>query len=233
MFRAVRAWWQSERTKRVTRLFLFELTVVMIGVLAAQQVSNWADRRSALRQVEDVHRDLFHNFEQYRRIAGAYRVAIPCLEQRVDLILRLVGNREPIEPRLLEPAKLIGMGPDQISPENDQLLRDRYGDAVADRIGSVEFNLKTSDENSRAIAQQWFEFERLDPRHGAVADSDRVAAREAAVRIKGNLFALRRSSDLIDRLTSILGVRSNTGADLQAAGSCEEIWQTGKAYRGG
>jgi hypothetical protein len=39
MFQAVRSWWKSGRGQRTIRLFSFELTVVMIGVLAAQQVS--------------------------------------------------------------------------------------------------------------------------------------------------------------------------------------------------
>ncbi len=231
MFRAVREWWDRGVGKRTARLFAFELTVVMIGVLAAQQVSNWADRRSSLQRVEGVHRDLFHSFEQYRRIAIGYRVAIPCLEQRVDLLLRLVGDRQPVEPSLVATPEMWGMGPDQISAENEQLLRERYGDAVADRIGSMEFNLKTSDENSRALMQHWFEFERLDPRHGAVADSDRAAVRSAAVRIKGNLFALRKSSRLIEQIVTELGVRSGRGESMKPVSSCDEVWRTGKAYQ--
>src|SRR5947209_4424647 len=141
MFQAARSWWKSGRGQRTIRLFSFELTVVMIGVLAAQQVSIWAQKRSSLSQVEGVKNDLLYNFEIYRRIAASHRAAIPCFRQRVGLILKKVGDRRPIDSLLLRPSALAGMAPDELTVENEQLLRERFGDSTADKIGSVEFNL--------------------------------------------------------------------------------------------
>jgi len=232
MFQAVRQWWRSGRGKRTSRLFAFELTVVMIGVVAAQQVSNWAQRRSALSEVEGVHRGLVHNFEIYRRIAASHRQAAPCINQRIDLILRQAGNRQSIDPSLLAPIELASMGPDSISADNEQLLRERYGDAVTDQITSVEFNLRISEESSGALAQQWFALERINPRYGAIDDADRAAARDAAVRIKAYLAALVRSAGFIEDLTDKLGIRANPAAKLRPAASCDDVWRTGRGFRG-
>jgi hypothetical protein len=230
MFRAVREWWLSGRGKHTARLFGFELTVVMIGVLAAQQASNWAEKRSALKQVEGLHRDLYHSFDIYRAIAAANRVAISCLDERVDLILQSANGDGDIDPHLLSPATLMGMGPDQISPDNEQLLRERFGDSTADKIGSVQFNLGTAERSSDEIERRWFEFQRLNPKHGPVTNADRSAVRETAVQIKGSLFALRKSSDTLLRLMALLDVPHRPEVTIRSVMTCDQMWQSGKGY---
>jgi len=230
MFRAVREWWRGGRGKHVAGLFAFELTVVMIGVFAAQQVSNWAEKRAALKQVEGLYRDLYHSFEGYRAIAAANRVAIPCLDERVDLILQLANGERDVDPDMLSSATPMGMGPDQISPENEQLLRERYGDSTADKIGSVQFNLKTAERSGSEIEQSWFEFQRLNPRHGPVSDADRSAVRATAVQIKGSLFALRKSSDTLLRLMAKLDVPHRRNVSIRPVTTCAQMWQSGKGY---
>lgn len=230
MFRAVREWWRSERGKDTARLFAFELTVVMIGVLIAQQVSNWADKRAALSQVEGLHRNLFHSFDAYRAIAAANQVAIPCLDQRLDLILQLANDRRHANPDVLSPIRLLGMGPDQISPENDQLLRERYGDKVADTIESVQFNLRAAERSGNEIERHWFEFQRLNPKYGTVTDADRSGVRQAAVQIKGDLFALRKSCDTLLRLIAKLDVAHSPEMTITPVATCDHMWRSGKGY---
>ena len=132
MFQAVRKWWHSGRGQHTVRLFVFELVVVMIGVLAAQQIQSWAQKRAALRGVESLHQQLWHDFSVYRTIARINQAAIPCFDQRIDQILAAAGSSAAIDPALLAPARLVGMGPDEISPESFVLLRERYGLAVYD-----------------------------------------------------------------------------------------------------
>ena len=230
MFRAVREWWDSGRGKHAARLFGFELVVVMIGVLIAQQVSNWADRRAALNQVEGLHRDLYYSFDGYRGIATANLVAIRCLTDRADLILRLASSREHVDPSLLSPPTLLVMGPDQISPENEQLLRGRFGDKIADSIGSVQFNLRVAEGAGREIDRRWFAFQRLNPRYGGVSDDDRAAARGAAVDIKGSLFALRKSNENLLRLMTKLAVAHRPEMTIRPVSTCDEMWRTGRGY---
>ena len=231
MFQAVRKWWHSARGQRTARLFAFELTVVMIGVLAAQQISNWAQRRSALSQVEGLHRDLFHSFAQYRMISDTYMVAIPCLAQRVDLLSRLaVGDRQ-VDPALLRYAPIPLMGPDDISPENYQLLRDRYGDKTADLVGSVEYNLQLTQQDGHDLSRAWFEFGLLNGDGGKISAEDRAAARQAAVKIRGALSGLLGSARTIQQLTDMLGVQRFRNPGMTPVSNCDEIWQSGWSFR--
>jgi len=230
MFRAVRLWWASGRGKETSRLFVFELTVVMIGVLAAQQVSNWASNREALQQVESVHEDIVHSYRQYRLIAHTYDVAIPCLEKRRQLLLRLAASGAPVAPELLNYAPVAGMGPDEISPDDYRLLGKRYGHKAADLIGSVQFTLELARDNGRALATQWFDFQRLDSRYGTVSDEDRSAARAAAVKVSSYLAGLQKSADMIIMLTDKMGIRDKPNPKLRPVANCEQMWRTGQGY---
>lgn len=232
MFRAVRLWWQNGRGKETSRLFVFELTVVMIGVLAAQQVSNWASNRSQMQEIEGLHADLVQSFGIYRNFADSYDVAIPCYRRRVDQIMFLAASGRPVDSRLLDYAPLLLMGPDAISPEDYRLLRARYGAQERDWIGSVEFNLQTAEDNGRALEGQWFEFQRLNEVHGPVTAEDRSAARAAAVKIKGYLSSLQKSADFIQKLTGLLRIPDQSDHELKPIASCDEMWREGKAYAG-
>jgi hypothetical protein len=232
MFQAVRSWWRSARGQRTVRLFGFELAVVMVGVLAAQQVSNWAQKRSALSQVEGVKGDLFHAYSIYRTISHVDLIAIPCLEQRIDLILQLAASRRPVDGRLLASAQLAQMGPDVIAPADEQLLRERYGDTVTDQITSVQYDLRIADDAFHDLDRNWFEFERIDPRHGRRTEGDFAAVREAAIRSRGDLSLLRKSVTSIDQLAGSLGIATVPNPGFRAVSNCEEIWTTGRAYRG-
>ena len=231
MFRAIREWWLSEHSKSSLRLLGFELTVVMIGVFVAQQVSNWADRRAALNEVERLHRDIYHSFDAYRAIATVNQVAVPCFSGRVDAILEQ-ASRPTVSTNadLLRPARIMKMAPDQISPEKWQLLRERYGDVIADTIGSIQLNLRTAERSGNNIEQRWFELQRLNPRYGIVSDADRSAVRETAVKLHGDLFALRKSSELILRQIAKLDVPHSSGVDIRPVKSCKEMWERGQSY---
>ena len=231
MFRAVREWWLSKRARQTGRLFVFELTVIMIGVFAAQQVSNWADKRADQKQVEGLYGNLIYLFDAYRGIARANQVALPCLDERIDRILQAANARGEIDPRLLSPPALLNMAPDQISPENEQLLRERYGDKTADTVGSVQFNLRTAERSGGDVEREWFELQRLNPRLGSVTEADRAAVRDSAVQIKASLFMLRKSSDTLVRLMDKLEVPHRAEMTIRPVQSCQQMWQTGKAFR--
>jgi len=227
MFQAVRKWWHSGRGQHTVRLFVFELVVVMIGVLAAQEIQSWAQKRSALKGIESLHQQLWHDFSVYRTIARINQAAIPCLDERIDQVLSAASGSTPIDPALLTPVRLLGMGPDEISPESFVLLRERYGLKVYDRVGSMEFNLKDNEEATQSINRRWYAFQRLDPHHGTVSEGDRSAAREAAIQIKSDLATLRESNRLIELITGQLGIEINPRGRLRSSGDCAAIWRLG------
>ena len=232
MFQAVRHWWHSGRGQHTVRLFVFEMVVVMIGVLAAQQIQSWAQKRAALKEVESLHQQLWHDFSVYRTIAQINQAAIPCFEQRIDQILTAAGTSTPFDPALLTPARLVGMGSDEISPENFILLRERYGNSVYDRVGSMEFNLKHYDEATRSLNRGWYKFERLDPRYGRFGEADRSAARDAATNIRSDLADLEESARLIQLITGELGISTNARSGMKPVGSCAAIWRSGNVAIG-
>lgn len=224
MLATLRRWWRSEHGTPGPKALLIELAVVIVGVFGAQQLSNWNAKRIELHGVERLHRDLLYSFAIYRDIARTHIAAVPCIAERVDLISKLASERREIDAELLEPASLLKMGPDDVSRESDRLLRERYGDFVADKIGSVEFNLLSSQQSSLDLEQTWFEFQRLNPAIGQVEGGDRDAARAAAVRIKGELFTLGKSAKLIVELTDLLGVKAREGG-LQPVENCQQLWR--------
>lgn len=232
MFQAVRHWWHSGRGQHTVRLFVFELVVVMIGVLAAQQIQSWAQKRAALKEVESLHQQLWHDFSVYRTIAQIDQAAIPCFERRIDQVLTAAGGSTPVDPALLTPARLVGMGPDEISPDNFILLRERYGNSVYDRVGSMEFNLKIDEEATRSLNRWWYTFERLDPRHGSVSEADRSAARDAATNIRSDLADLKESVRLIQLITGELGISTISKSGMKPVGSCAAIWRSGNVAIG-
>lgn len=230
MLATLRGWWRKDHDTPGPGALLIEFLVVILGVFAAQQLSDWAQDRGELRRVEGLHRELVHAFGRYRAIANSYEVALPCLEERVDLISRQASEGRPIDPDLLKPARLLLMGPDNISHEDFQLLRKRFGDRMADRIGSMEFNLRSTQENGTALERRWFEFQRLDSNYGPVHPADRQSARQTAVEIKGHLYALSKSTQLILNLTDLLAIERPADVKLGPVADCAQMWRDGLGY---
>jgi hypothetical protein len=230
MLASLRGWWSRDHETPGPGALLIEFLVVILGVFAAQQMSDWAEKRSEVRRVEGLYRELVHSFGQYRTIAHTYEVALPCLEERVDLIFRQANQGRPIDPQLLKHARLTLMGPDDVSHEDFQLLRNRFGNETVDRIGSMQFNLATSLKSGLELERRWFEFQRLDSQHGAIDEADRQSARQTAVEIKAHLYALAKSTRLILKLADLLGIERPSDAKLTPVADCAQMWRTGRGF---
>ncbi|WP_308515081.1 hypothetical protein [Sphingomonas flavescens] len=231
MFRAVRLWWQSGRGKETSRLFVFELTVVMIGVLAAQQVSNWASNRSQMQEVEGLYRDQMRAFGVYRIIADTYAVAIPCYRERADDLFRIAASDQAADSAQLAFAPLAGMGPDDITTEQYRLLGSQYGESTRTKIGSMQFNLREVQDEVVELNRVWFDFQRLDGAGGKVSDADRAAARAAAVKVRALLARLAENTEVIQQLARQLGVPRKLNPGITPVSNCAEMWRTGLAFR--
>jgi hypothetical protein len=98
MFRTVRHWWQGVDGKTTARLFVFELFVVVAGVLIAlsaeQLVSNWhwqGEVRDSDRRISDELR--------YNLVNAYERLAInDCLEPRLAELRDELSKGEPMWP---------------------------------------------------------------------------------------------------------------------------------------
>ena len=87
MFRAVRKWWSSGRGKHTSRLFAFELVVVTLGVLLAQELQNWAQERAAIAHMEDERNRARTELARVHLIALEWKAAAPCLDRRMTEIM--------------------------------------------------------------------------------------------------------------------------------------------------
>ena len=230
MFRAVRLWWQSGRGKDTSRLFVFELTVVMIGVLAAQQVSNWASNRSQMQEVEGLYHDQMRAFGVYRNIADTYQVALPCYRERADVLFRIAATNQAADPAKLSFAPLAGMGPDDITTEQYRLLGSRFGESTRTKIGSMQFNLREVQDEVAELNRVWFDFQRLDEAGGRVSDADRAAARAAAVKVRARVARLTENTQLIQRLAEQLRVPRKPNPAITSVSNCQEMWRMGRAF---
>ena len=96
MFRTVRHWWQQGDGKTTARLFVFELFVVVAGVLIAlgtdQLVSNWQWRGEVRDSDRRIRDEIAHN------LVNAYeRLAInDCLEPRLAELRDELMKDEPL-----------------------------------------------------------------------------------------------------------------------------------------
>jgi len=104
MFQTVRHWWGSGRGKVTARLFVFEFVVVVAGVLTAQALANWVATRAQDRVIQEENDRVRYEIGRASQNARIWAVAAPCLEQRVDAIIRTAsGDRELAQGELTAP----------------------------------------------------------------------------------------------------------------------------------
>lgn len=90
MFQAVReslAAALPRRGKRLAALFAFEFVVVLLGVLAAQVVQNWAREREVRRETLEARQRLERGYGDAIQFAAVWTAAMPCLRERVGEIM--------------------------------------------------------------------------------------------------------------------------------------------------
>ena len=87
MFRAIRSWWRGGRGKVTARLFLFELCVVVLGVLIAQGLASFAQRQSDYANMEEERSRALYELESAHQVVRAWSAAVPCLNARMDEVI--------------------------------------------------------------------------------------------------------------------------------------------------
>ncbi|QIL01520.1 hypothetical protein G7078_01080 [Sphingomonas sinipercae] len=226
MFNTVRHWWDSGRGKMTVRLFLFELFVVIIGVLIAQSVAGYAQRQSELRHMEAERSRLQSELEGVHAFVKAWRAGVPCLAERMTQIMSGASFRpsELRRPRFPTPAYAAP------STEVLDLLAAKYGAKDKDDLNWVGGNVANSSTVIASIIARWGRLMLIDPANGQVTASDRAEARMAAADIKAQLRAMEViANDTDDVLTRMnVGSRNPVESDYGPATSCAAIWNSGR-----
>lgn len=234
MFQAVRLWWGSGRGKVTTRLFLFEFVVVVAGVLTAQALAEWVNDRAEDRAVREENERVRYEIGRARQNARVWLAAVPCLEERVNQVIRNASSEGRLSPDELNLPRFVGYTVGQVPPDIDRAFRARYDVSVVDSYGSVASSADNVVNAYRDVRQDWDRFALLDPTLGQPSPADRATVRDIGVQIRSKLRRLRIHAEDIERAAERLGIEPRTSdADVGTASpikNCAEMWHTGRIW---
>lgn len=234
MFQAVRQWWGSGRGKVTTRLFLFEFVVVVAGVLTAQALADWVNDRAEDRAIREENERIRYEIGRARQNARVWTAAVPCLEERVDPVIRKAASDGRLGPEELNLPRFIGYTVGQVSPDIDRAFRARVGASTVDTYGSTSSSTEMLASTYRSVRQDWDRFALLDPALGPSSQADRATVRDVGVQIRSKLRRLRSQAEDVERAAGRLGIEPRTSdADVGTASpidDCAEMWRTGRIW---
>jgi hypothetical protein len=235
MFQTVRHWWHGGRGKAMLRLFLFEFLVVVAGVLTAQALANWVADRAEQRAVNDEDLRVRYEIGRARQVARVWLAATPCLEARVNDVIRKASSARALEPDDFDPPRFIGYTVEPFSPDMNREFHDRLGTDRVENYAVVTAATVTLVDTYRDVRRGWDRFALLDPSLGPASGTDRSTVRDVAVQLRSQLALIRGSAEMIESTAARLDIRPlKSDADFGAvmpATSCAEIWRTGKIWR--
>ena len=226
MFHAVRQWWGSGRGKVTARLFLFEFIVVMVGVLAAQALQNWAAHRGAMDQMEETRARTKRELADNLAYALTWKAAIPCLDRRMQDVMRALSTG-PLDPEIIERPSLATFISSAVDDQSELLWRERYGNRSADLVKAMQLNIAHAGNDIGTIVHSWGRLSLADPRLGPVSALDRGEARTAAADIRAELRGLNFAVDEFVGRARASNIAAHSPDRIRPARNCEEIWSRG------
>lgn len=234
MFRAVRQWWGSGRAKATARLFLFELCVVVIGVLIAQGIANWVSARAEMRAIAEENERVRYEIGRARNTAQVWLAATPCLIERVEAVIRTTNAGGPLRPEDFDAPRFTGYTVEPLSDDMHRSLLARYGVVVIDNYGLLSGATAALNDHAQDVRRDWGRFALLDPSLGAASPADRATVRDVAVQVRFGLQRIEQLAGTIDMTAAALDIppsRSDAvGGSITPVRDCSEIWRTGRIW---
>lgn len=227
MFQAVRQYWTEGRGKLTARLFIFEFVVVVVGVLAAQWVADWAKERSDLAVLEQSRKRIEDQSSGAMANAQAWLVAIPCLDRQVSDIMRAAGSARPPDPKMLDRPGFRIPIVDPFPTESVLRLIARYVSQEAQLYDSIKARVDHVATLSNRVAEQWMGLSILDPAFGTVREGDRVNARALASQIRSALRSIQISSEGLLDEAGQLGLKPKDIEGRRRPRDCADIRASG------
>lgn len=226
---------QGMRARGTVGLFVFEFFVVVLGVLAAQGVQEWAKQRDQQRHAEEELARLSIEYVRAQRAAEGWRVAIPCLRARVEDLMRAAAAGTPVEPNEIKRPRMIGTAYVGTGPDMVARIRKILGETKTVALMDVQTRAVDMDDSMKEMRARWEKFRLLDPGYGAVSDADRSIAREAGADILMHMRNLEIAIINIDEarpnFTADANVPLVLGVDVLPVSSCAQLWADGTAFR--
>jgi hypothetical protein len=226
MFRAVRHWWQGREGRTTARLFVFELFVVVAGVLIAQALAGYVQTQSDLARMESERSRIHYELASAHSGFRSWAAAVPCLDSRMSEVMTgtALGAGALRRPRFPTPALTAP------TTEILDLIARRYGVEEKNRLNWIAENTANSSSVIAAIISRWGRLMVIDPQYGSVTASDRTEARLAAADIKAQLRAMEvisRDSDAVLAKMKIVPLNHNEPS-YGPARTCAAIWNSGR-----
>ena len=140
MFRTVRHWWQGGDGKTTARLFVFELFVVVAGVLIAQALARYVQTQSDLARMESERSRIRYELASAHSQFQSWAAAVPCLDRRMSEVMTgtAVGAGALRRPRFPTPALTAP------TTEILDLIARRYGVEEKNRLNWIAQNTANS-----------------------------------------------------------------------------------------
>ncbi len=227
MFRTVRHWWDSGRGKITARLFLFELFVVIAGVLIAQGLANWVAREKSDEEMAEARARFIHEQSANLAVAVSWRAAIPCLDRRMQEVMR-GASTGTLDVALADRPEFADFVVSDIDPSVELGIRSRYGNVAADQYKAMQRSVSFAATNIGTIIHSWGRLSLADARLGVVSEPDRTVVRTAAADIRAELRGLSFAVGDFIGLAERAGLRQPHGSDRGPAKRCDQIWRSGR-----
>jgi len=227
MFQTVRHWWGSGRGRITARLFLFELFVVIAGVLIAQGLANWVARENSDEEMAEARARFVHEQSANLAVALSWRAAIPCLDQRMQEVMR-AASTGTLDVALADRPEFADFVVSDIDPRAELGMRSRYGNATADQFKAMQRSVSFAASNIGTAIHSWGRLSLADSRLGSVSEPDRTVVRTAAADIRAELRGLSFAVGDFIALAGRAGLGLPSGRHYGPAKRCDQIWRSGR-----
>ncbi|HET7575363.1 MAG TPA: hypothetical protein VFK19_02215 [Sphingomicrobium sp.] len=215
-------------------MFLFEFLVVVAGVLTAQALANWVADRAEQRAINEEDMRVRYEIGRSRQVARVWIAAAPCLEARVNSVIRKASSNRSLEADDFSPPRFIGYTVEPFSPDMNREFHDRLGNDRVDNYAVVTAASTTLVDTYRDVRRGWDRFALLDPALGPASAADRTTVRDVAVQLRSQLDLIRTSATMIESTAASLEIPPlKSDADFGAVmpvTNCGEIWRTRRIW---
>ncbi|WP_265587493.1 hypothetical protein [Sphingomicrobium arenosum] len=234
MFAAIRqrlvGAWTRLREGNLAKLFAFEFTVVLLGVLAAQGVADWAGERAADRRAMEAAALAEELLAESAAVAAQWEGQAHCFEAQMRDVMRASTRGAPLDPVRLQRPSVALPAPFRIPPDQIVRLRRLRGEEVAWHFDSAADQVDRFDERLIELADTWRAFALLEPRNGTPDATDYRDARRAAANILTLMDGLSINARNIAASAAVIGVEPwQDPRGGRVANSCAEMWIYGKS----
>lgn len=234
MFAAVReklvGAWRRLREGSLAKLFVFEFVVVMLGVLAAQWIADWARERDAMKEMEIARLEAERTASRSLKVALGYRDLIPCFEDQMRSVMRASNGDGELDPKRLERPSMRIMPSYQVDNATMTRIERRYGTDYVQFLEVMSDQALTFERRMDSVHQAWRSFALLDPRNGTPNANDYGEARMAAAEILTHLRGIEINVGNVIDYGERFDVTPVENLDGHYAKDCDEMWESGEMF---